>query len=204
MYAIIPIAEYFKPQPPTSVVKFDLRAEIPIARKRPSHFVQRYEAKILVDRSSGQTTLLGHLSFYVVQVRQAMQNPFFTLREVFESHDALGGLYDGIMSFLPDKEGSFRDDLPIEPCNSLLFLEQLRLRKRITNFQLVEACVEELIKLYSWLEVTVADMDNIELEPDEWRQLGFARATGTTFVLRDNESVVKEIEGLHTFGHDGA
>ena len=108
------------------------------------------------------------------------------------------------MSQSPLDEGSFREDLPVRPCNTLLVIDQLRLHRKYRTLQLIDACVEELIRLYAWLDVTVADMHNIELAGDEWNQIGFTKVVGTSFVLRDNELLMQQIAGLQMFGFGGA
>jgi len=157
----------------------------------PADFAYHYEGQVLLkDCIKGSAKNVGTISVFDIAVQQAVQSPY-SLREVFESrHLQLHGIFEDVFSTDPMDEGSFRQDLPLQPCTKLLVLDVLKIRKQFREFRLVSHCIESLVRMFSFLDVTVADCNNLDLSPAEWTSLKFFKIAGTPYFARDNELIL--------------
>ncbi len=180
-------------QPPPYTIDFAFKMHCPTAYMDPADFAQHYEGQVILnDNIEKKQKNIGTVSVFVVEVQQAVRSPF-QLRGVFESrHRPLHGMFEDIFSTDPADEGSFRPDLLIEPCNKILLIDILKIRKQHREFSLVAHCIESLIRLFACLDVTIADMNNLDLSEAEWAHLQFFKISGTPYCARDNSVVLQE------------
>jgi hypothetical protein len=165
-----------------------------VQRKHPSHYLQRVEGKIYahpvfaetaiaIPDSAKQPQVIGTFGFWQAQIWQA------TCEAVLVRHIFAGRAKElnALFSHVRGDNGSFRQDLPIEPCNFFMALDHCAIADATYHHDtLLRECIQELVRVFAFIEVTVIDIKKVILPESILADMEFTKVSETPFAIRDN------------------
>ena len=157
-----------------------------VQRKHPSHYVQEGDGTIFVhSNATGDTKRpksVGSFHFWVVQTFQAFAAHVDFKQMLSDELAPIANLF----SKVPGMNDQFREDLSIEPCNSLVVVDRFTINDSDFDHEtLKQQCLEEFVRAFCYIEIIVVG-PGVKLEPDTLKKMKFAKVFETEFFIRDN------------------
>lgn len=173
-------------KPHQSRIKLEYRfSSESVLRKHPSHYVQKIEGNIIYfpNEFNEESETIGNFTCYLSQIRAAVRNNF-TVQQIFTDNLAYMAK---LFSSNDLHQGNFRKDLKIDPCDSILFLDEFKINDSIYRHDsFIKQCVEEIAAIFVQFEIIAIRRDIEDIPMTILNEMNFARVTRTNLAVRDN------------------
>lgn len=171
-----------------------------VQRNHPSHYVQQCEGKIYGHpENDNPPKVVGNYRFWQAQIYQAHLQGITPNEVLMGDLEPLQNLY----SKMQGQEWVFRGDLPLQPSNHVILLDEFKITDPIYDHESFKLqCLEEIVRVFCFIEIVAVAYKKVSIKLNTLKKAGFARVSETDFCVRDNfmhfnQPMPVEVEGLH-------
>lgn len=166
-------------------VEFSVSARI-MPWHDPGEYVQAVTGRALAVTDIGDELEAGEISLKLVCATEATNRGV----RLIDICDADSAILEAVYTTLFDANEEVAEELDVEPgWNNLVFIDGVKIATEYANTSLRVQLIETSIATFGPDGIIVAVEEDLDLTVDEWRQLGFKRIAGSSFVYRDQLKV---------------